>query len=359
MKKYRRKTAACILGGILMAVMITGCGSSSSGGAQSLDKTDPAAYVTLGDYKGLSINSTDSTVSDADVDSYIQNTLAGRGELKEVTGRAAKLGDTVNIDYEGRKDGVAFEGGTGNYDLELGSGSFIPGFEEGVVGMEIGETKDLELTFPEDYGNTDLAGAKTVFTVTVNSISENELPELNDEFVKGLNNGASTVDEYRELVRTQLTEQNESSAKASEETDLLELAVDNAECDMSKLPQWLVSQNAAEYKSSTESFIQQYGMSLDDYLSGMGSDKESFENEAKEYGEKKAKSDLVILAISKAEGIEVTEKELEDYYAGYAADYKATVEQVKAAIPEDELKAYLLEQKVADFLYDNAVITGK
>ena len=128
---------------------------------------------------------------------------------------------------------------------------------------------------------------------------------------------------------------------------------------MDKLPQWLVSQNAAEYKSSTESFIRQYGMSLDDYLSAMGSDREAFENEAKEYGQKQAKTDLVVLAIAKAEGLEVTDKEIEDYYSKYAADYKATVQQVKNAIPQDELKRYLLEQEVSDFLYDNAVASGK
>ena len=358
MKRHRQRMAAVILIGALAAVMLAGCGGSTSKEG-SLDTVDPAAYVTLGEYKGLSVDGSNTTVSDADVESYIQNTLSSRGELTEVTGRTAKLGDTVNIDYIGKKDGVAFEGGTGNYDLELGSGSFIPGFEDGVVGMGIGETKELELTFPEDYGNTDLAGAATVFTVTVNSISENKLPELTDEFVKGLNNEANTVDEYRALVKTQLTEQNESSAKAEQEADLMELAVVNAKCDMDKLPQWLVSQNAAEYKSSTEAFITQYGMSLDDYLSEMGSDKAAFETEAQDYGREKAKSDLVVLAIAKAEGIEVTDKEMEDYYAEYASNYKATVEQVKNAIPQDELKAYLLQQEVMDFLYDNAVVKEK
>ena len=345
------------MAGVLAAVLLAGCGSGSGEKAGSLDTVDPAKYVTLGEYKGLTVEAEDTTVSDGDIDSYIQDALSSHGEMKEVTGRAAKLGDTVNIDYVGTKDGVAFEGGTGNYDLELGSGSFIPGCEEGVVGMEIGETKDLELTFPEDYGNADLAGAETVFTVTVNSISEDSLPELTDEFVQSLDNGAGTVDEYRENVRAELTEQNESSAKANQEADLMKLAVDNAKCDESSLPEWLVSQNATEFKSSTESFVTQYGMTMDDYLTQTGSDLETFESEAEEYGKEKAKSDLVTLAIAKAEGIEVTDKEIEDYYTKYASDYNATVEQIKKAIPENELKSYLLQQEVMDFLYDNAQLT--
>ena len=357
MKKYRQKTLSCLLAGVLAAVLLAGCGSGSGEKAGSLDTVDPAKYVTLGEYKGLTVEAEDTTVSDGDIDSYIQDALSSHGEMKEVTGRAAKLGDTVNIDYVGTKDGVAFEGGTGNYDLELGSGSFIPGCEEGVVGMEIGETKDLELTFPEDYGNADLAGAETVFTVTVNSISEDSLPELTDEFVQSLDNGAGTVDEYRENVRAELTEQNESSAKANQEADLMKLAVDNAKCDESSLPEWLVSQNATEFKSSTESFVTQYGMTMDDYLTQTGSDLETFESEAEEYGKEKAKSDLVTLAIAKAEGIEVTDKEIEDYYTKYASDYNATVEQIKKAIPENELKSYLLQQEVMDFLYDNAQLT--
>ena len=313
--------------------------------------------MTLGDYKGLSIAAADTSVSAGDIESNIQGVLSGYGTLEEVEGRPAQLGDTVNIDYAGYRDGVAFDGGTGTTDLELGSGTFIPGFEEGVVGMEVGETKDLNLTFPEDYHSEELAGAEVVFTVTVNSISEENVPELTDEFVKGLDNGQETVEEFRQYVEKSLTEQNESEAKADQEAELLELAVDNAECDTDNLPEWLVSQNAADFRASTEAFVTQYGMTLTDYLEQMGSNEEEFDSQAQEYGVERAKADLVVLAIAKAEGLDITEKETEDYYSEYASNYNATVEQVKEAVSEDELKQYLLQQKVMDYLYDNAMFT--
>ncbi len=335
--------------------MLTGCGGTKEEEG-SIDSLDPAKYVTLGEYKGLVIEGTDTTVSDGDVEKNIQDTLDSHGGLKEVTGRAAQMGDTVNIDYVGTRDGVAFDGGTGNYDLELGSGSFIDGFEEGVVGMNVGDEKDLPLTFPEDYHSEELAGANVVFHVTVNSISEPTSPELTDEFVQGLDNEAQTVDEYRELVRKQLTEQKEFSAKSDDQAELLQMAVDNAQCDESKLPKWLVDQKTEEYKTSTASFVNQYGVTLDDYLEQSGKDQDTFNAEAEEYGKTKAKNDLVILAIAKAEGLEVTDQEKEDYYVDYAASYNTNVEDMKKAIPEDELKMFMLQQKVMDLLYENAKI---
>lgn len=355
MKKYRKSLVSCVLAMVFAVSAVTGCGSSEEK-AESFDTVDPAKYVTLGEYKGLAIEAEDTTVSDGDVESNIQSTLSDKGGLKEVTGRAAVMGDTVNIDYVGTRDGVAFDGGTGNYDLKLGSGSFIPGFEEGVVGMKVGEEKDIPLTFPEDYHAEDLAGAKVNFHVTVNKISEDDAPELTDEFVRSLDNGTSTVEEYKEYVRNQLTEEKESSAKANAESELLRKAVDNASCDTDKLPQWLISQNAAEFRSSTESYVSQYGMTLDDYLTQMGSDVDTFNKQADEYGLEKAKSDLVVLSIAKAEGLEVSDKEMEDYYSEYAQNYNATVDQVKKMIPADELKKYLLQQDVMDYLYDNARI---
>ncbi|MBQ9360291.1 MAG: trigger factor [Lachnospiraceae bacterium] len=355
MKKYRQRAISFMLAAVLVMAVLTGCGGSKE--AESLDTVDPAKYVTLGEYKGLTIDAVDTTVSDGDVEKNIQSTLSSHGELKEVTGRAAEMGDTVNIDYVGTRDGVAFEGGTGSYDLKLGSGSFIPGFEEGVVGMNVGEERDIPLTFPEDYHSEELAGAEVVFHVTVNSISEESLPELTDEFVQGLNNGMDTVDEYKTYVKNNLTEQNESTAKANMEADLLKIAVENATI-ADTLPEWLVSQNAAEFRSSTEAFVKQYGMSLSDYFEQMGSDEETFNSQAEQYGTEKAKTDLVVKAIAGKEKLEVTDKDVEDYYTKYASDYNATVEQVKNAVPEDELKTYLLQQKVMDFLYDNAQITA-
>lgn len=355
MNKYRRRKISFDIAIVFMMLALAGCGGSDDK-AESLDTVDPSKYVTLGEYKGLKLDGADTSVSDDDVESSIQNMLASEGRLKEVTDRPAQIGDTVNIDYVGKRDGVAFDTGTGTSDLKLGSGQFIPGFEDGVVGMKTGEEKDLSLTFPENYSNAELAGADVVFHVKVNTISEDDIPELTDEYVQSLDNGTKTVEEYKQYVKDQLTEQNESEAKANEESELLQMAVDNAVCDNDKLPEWLVSQNAAEFKSSTEAYVSQFGMTLDDYLAQMGSEAETFNSEAEEYGKEKAKSDLVVLAIAKAEGLEVTDQEIENFYSEYASNYGSTVEQMKNAIPEDEIKRYLLQQEVMDLLYDNADI---
>lgn len=355
MNKYRQRKISFGIAIVFMMFALAGCGGSDDK-AESLDTVDPAKYVTLGEYKGLKIDGTDTSVSDGDIENSIQSMLTSKGGLKEAADRPAQIGDTVNIDYVGKKDGVAFEKGTGTSDLKLGSGTFIPGFEDGVVGMKKGEEKDLPLTFPEDYFDTELAGADVVFHVKVNKISEDDIPELTDEFVQSLDNGTKTVDEYKKYVKDQLTEQNESEAKANEESELLQMAVDNAVCDTEKLPEWLVSQNAAEFRSSTEAYVNQFGMTLDDYLVQMGSDAEAFNSEAEEYGREKAKSDLVVLAIAKAEGLEVTDQEIENFYTEYASNYGSTAEQMKNAVPEDEIKRYLLQQEVMDLLYDNADI---
>ena len=352
MKRYRLKMLACVLSVAMTTVMLAGCGSDKE---ESLETVDPFKYVTLGDYEGLKIDAIDTTVSDDDIDANIQGLLSSRATLKAAGDRAAKLGDVVDIDYIGTENGVPFNGGTGNRKLELGSGTFIAGFEDGVVGMKAGETKTLDLTFPEDYHNQELAGKAVQFEVTVNAISENELPELTDDFVQDVSDEAETVEEYREYVKRKLTEQKEASAKANIQADLMKTAVDNAKCDEDKLPEWLISQNSAEYRSSVEMFVGQMGMDLETYLSQSGTDVDTFYKQADEYGREIAKSQLVVKAIAQQKGLKVTDKEMEDYYAEYAADYGTDVESVKNAISDSELKNYLLQQKVMDYIYSEAV----
>lgn len=352
MKLYNIKKLAVMMTLVVTLVMTVGCGSPKE---ETLDTVDPFKYVTLGDYEGLRIDPVDTTVSDADIDANIESLLSSRATAKDAGDRTARMGDIVNIDYIGTENGVPFDGGTGNYDLELGSGSFISGFEEGVVGMSTGETKTLDLTFPEDYHSKELAGKAVQFEVTVNSISENVLPELTDEFVQDVSDEAETVEEYREYVRRKLTEQRESSAKANIQADLMKMAVDNAKCDEDKLPEWLISQNSAEYKSSVESFVSQTGMDLETYLSQTGTDVDTFYKQADDYGREIAKSQLVVKAIADQKGMKITDKELEDYYADYAAEYRTDVDSVRKAIPESELKNYLLQQKVMDHIYNEAV----
>lgn len=338
---------------VLSTLVFTGCGSS----AKTLSGINPAKYVKLGEYKGLTVSEIDATVSETDIQSTIDEALKGQATEDPVTGRAVESGDIVNIDYAGTKNGVSFDGGTGNYDLTIGSGSFIEGFEDGVIGMNVGDTKDLNLTFPKDYSNADLAGQDVVFKVTVNSISVNNVPELTDAIVPKLNESCNTVEEYKAAVKKNLEDTRKSSATDATKSELLKKAVSNASCDQSKLPVWLVSENASDYMSSVESFASQYGMTMDQYLQAIGSTQEDFEKEAVAYGEELGKQQLVVRAIAKAEKIELSANALEQNYNTFAAQYGTDVDTLKKSVSEETMKDYLLTLKVRDFLYDNAKIT--
>ncbi len=360
MKRNHLSAATAIL--MCMTLLLpTGCGTQEAVKKDSLKSTDPGQYITLGEYKGLKLEKADTTVSEGDIEVIVLSDMETVAGQKEVTGRAVKEGDITNIDYMGKKDGVAFEGGTGNYDLEIGSGSFIPGFEEGVIGMKIGETKDIPLTFPEDYHSEELAGKDVVFTVSLNSISERVTPGITDDGIleklgEKYGKEFKDTDEYFDEVRTNLIETKEEDAERSQRTQLMQMVFDNTKCDLDKLPEWLVTKNADQYMDSMTSFASQYGASLDDYLSSMGTDRKTFEEQAKEYAKEVSKEQLVIYAIASRENIQVTEKEVEDYYKDYAEQYGADVEVLKSSLDAETLEQYLLSTHVEDFLYENAVI---
>jgi len=355
MKKlfYRRKAAVLVA---VLVLLCTGCTEE----AQTIGSVDVSKYVTLGEYKGLTMSENDITVSEGDIEAAVLNDLEAMAEKKSVDDRPVIDGDIVNIDYKGTKDGVAFDGGTGNYDLEIGSNSFIEGFEDGVIGMKIGETKDLDLTFPEDYSAEDLAGQDVVFEVTVNSISENVVPSIKEdgvleELAKKYDEDFDEVDDYLGYIKDTLEKANEEAALTETRIDLLQQAYDNAECDLDKLPEWLVSQNSTNYISSIESFASQYGVSLDQYVSLIGGSMEEFNDQAIEYGKELSKQQLVVQAIADAENITVSQKEIDDYYSNRAKEYNSTVEKLKASVNEEMIERYLLSEKVQDFLYENAV----
>ena len=182
------------------SVLMSGCGDK-----KDISSVDASKYVKLGDYKGLSVSVNDTTVSDKEVEETVSSNLSAKGTMTAVTGRAVQNGDTVNIDYVGTKDGVAFNGGTAQgYDLVIGSGTFINGFEDGLIGHEIGEKVALNLTFPENYGSAELAGQDVIFDVTINSISENVVPELDDAVAKELDPEVSTKEEYIAKIKANL-----------------------------------------------------------------------------------------------------------------------------------------------------------
>lgn len=316
-------------------------------------------HVTLGDYKGIEVVNSVQTVTEEEVDAYINYLLAMSAQKEEVTDRdVVENGDIVNIDFEGKKDGVAFDGGTAQgYDLTIGSGAFIEGFEEGLIGAKKGETRELNLTFPEDYNSEELAGKEVVFTVTVNGIYEEKAQEFNDEFVASLAiENVATTEEYRAYLKNMMAESNEESAKQDVQIELLNAVTNNAQ--VNNVPEKLVDRFYQTNLSNMTYQAMMYGMDLDSFVSAYyGMDTETFETEMMEAAKVSANQALVCLKIAEEEGLQVTDEEvesvIEERYAQYgyenADDFKNTVDL-------EEYKDSLLLNKVVDFLMENATI---
>ena len=247
MKKFIAKAALPLAGAALWGALMTGCGNADTDTAETTQESmaesetgteagtedygpeaylsgiNVADYVTLGEYKGIEVSVDAPVVTDEYLDSYIDYVLQSNMVTTEITDRPVEEGDIVNIDYEGKIDGVAFDGGTAQgYDLTIGSGTFIDGFEDGLIGAETGETVDVNVTFPENYQGEEVAGKDAVFTVTVNSISVETLPELTDEFVQGLDVGVNTVEEYRQYAYDLLMEEEQATHDSNAEIAVLE-----------------------------------------------------------------------------------------------------------------------------------------
>ena len=321
---------------------------------------DVADNVILGDYKNLEVINNVVTITDEDVDSYITYMLSMSPELVEVTDRdVVENGDVANIDYVGKKDGVAFDGGTAEgYDLGIGSGSFIPGFEEGLVGVKKGETVDLNLTFPENYGAADLAGAEVVFTVTVNGIYKEVAPELNEEYVAGLGiENVATVEEYRAYLKNMMQEGEKEYALQDVQTQIISMVTENA--TVTEVPQELIDRFYNVNINNMTYNAMMYGMDLESFVSAYyGMDAESFEAETLAAAEISANQAMVCLAIAKAENIAVTEEEMEEKITEKYASYGyASVDAFRESVDLEEFKDSLLLNKVLDFLVENATIT--
>ena len=309
--------------------------------------------VKLGDYKGLEYNLDEVAVSDEEVDAELNRMREQYAEVQTKDGAAAE-GDTVNIDYEGFKDDVAFDGGKGtNYDLVLGSHSFIPGFEEKLVGVKAGEEKDLNLTFPENYHAKDLKGAAVVFKVKVNEVKTKVLPEVNDEFAKDVNAaGVETVADLKNMIRTRIEDGKKSQAENKADTALMDKLVENAEID---LPEVLVEEEVNNQIQQLAQQISQYGMNFNQYLSMMGKKIEDVRAEYTDNATKTAKLRLILEEIAKVEALEPTEEDLENEYNNIAAQYNMPVDQVKTYISVDMLKRDVRNEKAYAFVKENAV----
>lgn len=317
-----------------------------------VDGIDLADYVTLGEYMGIEVSVDAPAVTDEYVQSYIEYVLQSNLISTEVTDRPVETGDIVNIDYEGKIDGVAFEGGTDQgHDLEIGSGSFIDGFEDGLIGAKIGETLDVKVTFPEDYRNAEVAGKDAVFTVTVNSIHTESLPVLTDEFVQGLEVECDTVEEFEQYVYDLLMEDEQATHDAN--AQLLILDAVKANCEFKELPEAIVTRYYDRIRENMNYYASMYGYDLETFLAANGSS----EDEIKQNAEEAAKEILVMKAIAEAEGLEVTEDEMEAELAETAELYGYELEDYKASIDVKAYKEYMMTNKVLDFLLENAVVT--
>lgn len=311
--------------------------------------------VELGEYKNLGIVKTVDEVTDDDVMADIERARDRASRWIEVTDRAAKLDDQVNINYAGFLGEEQFEGGTAdNYDLVLGSGSFIPGFEDQLVGAEIGADVDVNVTFPEQYHSEELAGKAVVFHVHVNGIHEKEMPELDDEFVKDVSETANTIDEYKAEIREKLEKQAENRAESNFENEVMEKVVENAKVD---IPEAMIEEQIDSMLRDMEMRMSYQGLKLEDYFKYTGQTMEQAREMYKQPAEDRVKTQLVINAVMKAEDIKADEAEIDAEIAKYADQNKKSLEEFKAMLTDAD-NEYFAEvaslQKTVAFLKDHA-----
>lgn len=367
----KKKLLAALLA-VSMVLSISACGTketeqNAQGENESKELTDLSTvstrdintdeYVTLGEYEGLDVTVDTYSVSDADVEEQMQAEFEYYVEYMDAYEYTAlqkdtvENGDIVNLDYSGKKDGEAFDGGTAQgAHLEIGSGSFIPGFEDGLIGHTVGEAFDLPLTFPETYDNTDLAGQEVVFEIKINSIDERNMPEMTDELIAGMGMEYQTVDAYREGIREYLQstcdEQNESGRTAAIWTAVYE------KCEVKDAPQELVEDVKARIEANAQAYAEYYGMSMDDFLQqSMGLTREDYEQEALESAQDTAKEKLAVAALAKQAGITLSDEDVNEYAQKEYEEYGyASVEEMYADIGSGPYYDYVLTEKVNEYL---------
>ena len=312
--------------------------------------TEVYPEVTLGEYKGLEVEKVEVSVSDEQVQAELDR-MAQNVASTETVERAAEMGDTANIDFEGFDNGVAFDGGKGeNFDLKLGSGQFVPGFEEQVVGMTAGEEKDIDVTFPENY-TPELAGKPVVFHVKLNKVTATTVPAQDDDFAKDVSE-FDTLEELKADIRAKALESAEKQAQSAFENAAVEKAAANTTVEM---PAALIE---SELDNQMERFgyqLQMSGYSMEQYAKMMGGDLNTMRNAFRPAAEKQAKIDVTLEKIAEVEGIEVTEEDMTAEYEKLAENYQLTVEKVKEMVPVEEITASLKNRKAIKVITDSAV----
>ena len=312
--------------------------------------------VELGEYKGLKVDKISTEVTDEEVDQEIDRERERNARTVEVTDRAVQDKDQVVLDFEGFVDGEAFDGGKGeNYPLTIGSGSFIPGFEEQLIGAEIGKEVEVNVTFPEDYQAKDLAGKAAVFKCTVHEIKVKELPELDDEFASDVSEESETLEEYKAEVKGRLKERKENDAKQKKEDQAVEKAVENAQID---IPEPMIDLQARQMADDFARRIMQQGLTLEQYFQFTGLSEEKMMEELKPQAEKRIRTRLVLEAVAAAENIEVSDERLDEELTKMAESYQMEVDKLKEFMGENEkkqMKEDIAVQDAVTFITEAAV----
>ncbi|GEN45827.1 trigger factor [Alkalibacillus haloalkaliphilus] len=310
--------------------------------------------VELGEYKGLEVEEQEATVTEEEVEEELKTQQEKQAELVVKEEGKVENGDTVVIDFEGFLDGEAFEGGSAeNHTLEVGSGSFIPGFEEQLVGKTAGEDTEVSVTFPEDYHAEELAGKETTFKVKIHEVKAKEVPELDDEFAKDVDEEVETLEELKTKTKERLQEQKETEADNQKRETLVEKASENATIDV---PDAMVDSELDRMLQEFEQRLQMQGMTLDMYYQFSGQSEDDLKEQMKEDAGKRVRTNLTLEAISAQEGLEVTEQDVEDQLQEMAAMYQTDAEQLKQMLGgnTDALNEDLKLKKAIDFLVENA-----
>ncbi|MFY3792377.1 trigger factor [Ureibacillus sp. MALMAid1270] len=311
----------------------------------------------LGEYKGLEVTKLSTEVTDEEIEEQIQAQVARKAELEIKEDEPIVNGDTAVIDFEGFVGGEAFEGGKGeDYPLEIGSGSFIPGFEEQLVGVKAGESKDVVVTFPEEYHAAELAGKEATFKVTVKEVKTKVLPELNDELAKEIDPEVESLDALRAKLKEQAIEQKNAEAEATLRDELVEKAAENAEVE---IPESMTHNEIHRMIDEFGQRLQMQGMTLDLYYQFSGQDEHALHEQMRPDAEKRVRISLTLEAIAKAEGIEVTQEDIDAELEKMGAQFGMSKEQILTALggSSEILENDIRAQKTVEFLVENAKIT--
>lgn len=310
--------------------------------------------VTLGSYKGIEVAKQDTLVTDDDIAEELKQEQEKNSRLIDVEDRPAQNGDTVVIDYAGTIDGEAFDGGSAeNHSLELGSGSFIPGFEEQLVGVNAGEEKDVEVTFPEDYHAKELAGKAAVFHCTVHKIQVKELPELNDDFAQDVSE-FDTLDEYKNSVREKIQERKDRAAKTAKENEAVDKLIEASEMD---IPDAMVDAQVTNMYQDYARQLQSQGIPIDMYMQYMGQTEESLKEQMKPQAVKQIQTRLVLEEVVKAEAIEISDERIDEEIAKMAENYSMEADKLKDLMGDfekEQMKKDIAVQEAITVLTDNA-----